>query len=182
MEKKINYFKTYEIEDLKDMLEKTAQRNEKKVAFKLKNENGKIVNKTYGEFKKDVENLSTKLINMGLKDKRIAVMGKNSYNWAISYLSATIIGIVVPIDKEASNENIKEFLNVSEAEAMIADSKYLNEISKFQKELKKETILIDMQNTSKYLNLKYLLDDGEKIILDGNKKLLCYHTKIYVQI
>lgn len=169
MEKKINYFKTYEIEDLKDMLEKTAQRNEKKVAFKLKNENGKIVNKTYGEFKKDVENLSTKLINMGLKDKRIAVMGKNSYNWAISYLSATIIGIVVPIDKEASNENIKEFLNVSEAEAMIADSKYLNEISKFQKELKKETILIDMQNTSKYLNLKYLLDDGEKIILDGNK-------------
>ena len=38
LEKKINYFKTYEIEDLKDMLEKTAQRNEKKVAFKLKNE------------------------------------------------------------------------------------------------------------------------------------------------
>lgn len=170
MEKKINYFKTYEIEDLKDMLEKTVQRNAKKVAFKLKNEKGKIVNKTYGEFKKDVENLSTKLINMGLKDKKIAVMGKNSYNWAISYLASTIIGIVVPIDKEASNENIKEFLNVSEAKALIADSKYLNEVSKFQNELKQEIILIDMQNTSKYLNLKYLLDDGEKLILDGNKE------------
>lgn len=168
MKKKINYFKTYEIEDLKDMLEKTAEKNSTKTAFKIKDNNGKIINKTYADFKKDVQSLATKLIEMGMQNQKIAVMGKNSYSWAISYLAVTIIGIVVPIDKEASNENIKEFLNVSNAKAIIADNKYLNEISKFQSELKNQTMFIDMQNTSKYTNLEDLIIDGKKLIDEGN--------------
>ena len=169
MKKKINYFKTYEIEDLKDMLEKTANKNSTKTAFKVKDNDGKIVNKTYIDFKNDVQNLSTKLIQKGLQNQRIAVIGKNSYSWAVSYLASTIIGIVVPIDKEASKENIKEFLNVSNAKAVIADDKYLNEIFEFKSELKNETILIDMQNTSKYTNLSDLITDGKKLIDGGNK-------------
>ena len=170
MKKKINYFKTYEIEDLKDMLEKTAVKNSTKTAFKVKNPNGKIINKSYIDFKNDVQSLSTKLIEMGMKNQRIAVMGKNSYSWAISYLAATIIGIVVPIDKEASKENVKEFLNVSNSKAIIADDKYLNEIFEFKSELKNETMLIDMQNTSKYMNLSDLIADGKKLIDEGNSE------------
>ena len=132
MEKKIDYFKTYEIIDLKDMLEKTVAKNAGKIAFRLKDETGKIIKKTYLDFREDVKALATKLIDMGLKGKRIAVMGKNSYQWSVSYLAATFIGIVVPIDKEASLDNVKEFLNVSESEAMIADSKYLDEIFTIQ--------------------------------------------------
>ena len=170
MNKKINYFKTYEIEDLKDMLEKTAVKNSTKTAFKVKDQNGKIINKSYIDFKNDVQSLSTKLIEMGMKNQRIAVMGKNSYSWAISYLAATIIGIVVPIDKEASKENVKEFLNVSNSKAIIADDKYLNEIFEFKSELKNETMLIDMQNTSKYMNLSDLIADGKKLIDEGNSE------------
>lgn len=170
MKKKINYFKTYEIEDLKDMLEKTAVKNSTKTVFKVKDQNGKIINKSYIDFKNDVQSLSTKLIEMGMKNQRIAVMGKNSYSWAISYLAATIIGIVVPIDKEASKENVKEFLNVSNSKAIIADDKYLNEIFEFKSELKNETMLIDMQNTSKYMNLSDLIADGKKLIDEGNSE------------
>lgn len=170
MKKKINYFKTYEIEDLKDMLEKTAVKNSTKTAFKVKDQNGKIINKSYIDLKNDVQSLSTKLIEMGMQNQRIAVMGKNSYSWAISYLAATIIGIVVPIDKEASKENVKEFLNVSNAKAIIADDKYLNEIFEFKSELKNETMLIDMQNTSKYMNLSDLIADGKKLIDEGNSE------------
>ena len=170
MKKKINYFKTYEIEDLKDMLEKTAVKNSTKTAFKVKNSNGKIINKSYIDFKNDVQSLATKLMEMGMKNQRIAVMGKNSYSWAISYLAATIIGIVVPIDKEASKENVKEFLNVSNSKAIIADDKYLNEIFEFKSELKNETMLIDMQNTSKYMNLSDLIADGKKLIDEGNSE------------
>ena len=170
MKKKINYFKTYEIEDLKDMLEKTAVKNSTKTAFKVKNPNGKIINKSYIDFKNDVQSLATKLMEMGIKNQRIAVMGKNSYSWAISYLAATIIGIVVPIDKEASKENVKEFLNVSNSKAIIADDKYLNEIFEFKSELKNETMLIDMQNTSKYMNLSDLIADGKKLVDEGNSE------------
>jgi long-chain acyl-CoA synthetase len=170
LEKKIRYFKTYEIEDLKDMLEKTANKNGKKIAFKLKDNNGKIIKKTYIEFKNDVESLATKLIDLGLKNERIAVMGKNSYKWAISYLASTIVGVVVPIDKEASKENIKDFLNTSNSKAIIADDKYLNEIFEFKDRLKNETLLIDMQNTSKYMNIADLIKEGQELILDGNEE------------
>ena len=170
MKKNINYFKTYEIEDLKDMLEKTANKNSTKTAFKVKDSNGKIINKTYIDFKNDVQNLATKLMQMGMQNQKIAVMGKNSYFWAISYLAATIIGIVVPIDKEASKENVKEFLNESNAKAIIADNKYLNEIFEIKSKLKNEVLLIDIQNTSQYTNLSNLITDGKKLIDGGNKE------------
>lgn len=165
----MNYFDTYEIENLKELLNKTTQRNKNRTAFKLKDDKGKIMNKTYSELKNDVQNLATKLIELGLKDKRVAIMGKNSYEWAISYLAVVIIGIVVPIDKEASSDNVKEFLNVSESEAIIADSKYLDEIFKFKDDLKNKTLLIDMQNTSKYTNIQNLMNDGKKLIQNGDK-------------
>ena len=101
MRKHIDYFRTYEIEDLKDMLIKTTQKNKNKLAFKVKESSGIIINKTYNDFKTDVVALATRLIDMGLQNKKIAVMGKNSYGWAVSYLASTIIGVVVPIDKES---------------------------------------------------------------------------------
>ena len=168
MQRKMDYFDTYEIKDLKDMLYKTTIRNENKIAFKLKNTEGKIINKTYKDFCKDVEALGTKLIEMGLKNKKIAVIGKNSYEWAISYLACTIIGVVVPIDKESSDENIKEFLSSSKADAIIADTKYLDRLENIN--LDKNIIKIDMQNTLKYKNLIYLIDEGKMLISNGNQE------------
>ena len=176
MQRKINYFDTYEIKDLKDMLYKTTIRNQNKVAFKLKDNEGKIVNKTYLDFRKDVEALGTKLIEMGLKNKRIAIIGKNSYEWAVSYLACVVVGIVVPLDKESSDENIKEFLNSSKADAIISDTKFLDRIEKFKSELKNKLIKIDMQNTLNYTNFRYLIDEGKMLISSGNRDFI--DTKI----
>ena len=176
MQRQINYFDTYEINDLKDMPYKTTLRNQNKVAFKLKNNEGKIVNTTYLDFRKDVEALGTKLIEMGLKNKRIAIIGKNSYEWAVSYLACVVIGIVVPIDKESSDENIKEFINSSKADAVISDTKFLDRIENIKSELKNKLIKVDMQNTLKYTNLRYLIDDGKRLISNGNRDFI--DTKI----
>ncbi len=163
MQKQIKYFNTYEIKDLKDMLLKTVARNSNKVAFKIKTDDGKIVNKTFKEFKEDVEGLATKLIKMNLKNKRIAVMGKNSYSWAISYLSATIIGVVVPIDKESTDGNVVDFINKSRAEALIADDKYLKRIKLLEKNLTNEiTFLSTEKKSTKYLNIFSLIDERKR--------------------
>ncbi len=163
MQKQIKYFNTYEIKDLKDMLLKTVARNSNKVAFKIKTDDGKIVNKTFKEFKEDVEGLATKLIKMNLKNKRIAIMGKNSYSWAISYLSATIIGVVVPIDKESTDGNVVDFINKSRAEALIADDKYLKRIKLLEKDLTNEfTFLSTEKKSKKYLNIFSLIDERKR--------------------
>ncbi len=171
MRKEIKYFETYEITDLKDMLIKTTEKNYNKTAFKLKDGNGKIYYKTYSEFKKDVEGLATKLINMGMQNKRVAVMGKNSYSWAVSYLAIVIVGIIVPIDKEASNENIRDFLNISKTDAVIADSKYLDKIFTLKNEIKNKIILIDTENTSKYTNLEDLIKERKRFSFKRKQRL-----------
>ena len=169
MQKKINYFETYEINNLKDMLLKTTKKNQNKIAFKIKNKDGIIYYKSYLDYRLDVEALSTKLINMGLKNKPIAIIGRNSYEWAVSYLSTTIVGIAVPIDKEASNENIRDFLNISKAEAIISDTKFLEKIDTFKDKLNVKIKMIDMQNTLKYINFGFLIDEGKMLVSKGNK-------------
>ena len=83
---------------------------------------------TYEEFKNDVVYLGTDLIKRGFLNKKIAVIRKNSYKWCVSYLAASIVGIVVPIDKELHSDDVINFMNVSETACILGDSKNLSSV------------------------------------------------------
>ena len=156
--------KTYEITDLKDMLYKATEKFSKKPAFKVKDENGKIKEISYEKFRNDVEALGTAMIKSGLKDKKIAVIGKNSYQWSLAYMASVIVGVVVPLDKELHIDDIVNFLNVSECEAVFGDSKYINAIkANIDKVNNKDILLIEMEKTENSL---------ETFIKTGNELLL----------
>ena len=158
------YMKTYEITDLKDMLYKATEKFSKKPAFKMKDENGKIKEISYEKFRNDVEALGTAMIKSGLKDKKIAVIGKNSYQWSLAYMASVIVGVVVPLDKELHIDDIVNFLNVSESEAVFGDSKYINAIkANIDKVNNKDILLIEMEKTENSL---------ETFIKTGNELLL----------
>ena len=140
---KLKYHKTKEVTNFKDMLYNSAETFKSRTAFKLKDENGKIVSITYEEFKNDVVYLGTDLIKRGFLNKRIAVIGKNSYKWCVSYLAASIVGIVVPIDKELHSDDVINFMNVSETVCILGDSKNLSSvIDNIDKLNHKETVFI----------------------------------------
>ena len=88
-----------EITDLKDMLKKKKKLYENRPAYKIRQEQGyKII--THKELREMVNSLGTQLIKLGLKGKRIAIIGENRYEWQIAYLSVVCgTGIVVPLDK-----------------------------------------------------------------------------------
>lgn len=67
--------------------------------------------------------LCAAFIEKGYKDKKIAIMGKNSCEWSLCYLAASTVGCVVPIDKEVSAEDASEFMKSAECVAMISDKK-----------------------------------------------------------
>ncbi len=177
---KKKYHKCEEITNFKDMINRSEEIFKTRVAFKLKDKNGNIYNKTYEELKKDVVSLGTSLIEKGLFNKRIAVIGKNSYKWAISYLSASIIGVVVPIDKELQADDIINFLNVSESSCILGDSKNLEQIVKTEninKLKNKEIIFINFdkeentkKNNDKFLSFSLVLEKGKKLLEKGNTK------------
>ena len=140
---KLKYHKTKEVTNFKDMLYNSAENFKSRTAFKLKDENGKIVSITYEEFKNDVVYLGTDLIKRGFLNKKIAVIGKNSYKWCVSYLAASIVGIVVPIDKELHSDDVINFMNVSETACILGDSKNLSSvIDDIDKLNHKETVFI----------------------------------------
>lgn len=80
-------YETIEIDNIKDMLNKTNNLYCNKPAYKIKDSNGNYTIFSHKEVREMVDALGTALIDMGLKDKRIAVIGENRYEWEIAYLS-----------------------------------------------------------------------------------------------
>lgn len=167
--KKQKYFRTYNVTDLKDLLYKSAKLYKRKTAFVLKNEEGKIYKISYKNFKEDVEALGTMLIDMGLSKKPIAVIGKNSYSWAVAYLASTIVGIVVPIDKELHHTDVINFLNISNSEAIIGDYKYIKSIKEiYNNKNLKYISMNEKESQDNIYNMQSLITQGKDKILNGN--------------
>ena len=168
------YHKCEEVTNFKEMLDRSAIIFKTRTAFKLKDNEGKIYNKTYEELKNEVTELGTSLIEKGFLNKRIAVIGKNSYKWGVSYLAASIVGIVVPIDKELHSDDVINFMNVSKTECILGDSKNLKQIvENIDKLENKDTVFIsfDEQNQDKkFIEIETELENGKKLLENGNTK------------
>lgn len=166
------------ITDLKDMLNKTVKKFGSRPAYVFKTEEeGNLKEITYNEFKSDIDGLGTALINLGLKDKRVAVIGNNRYEWAVSYLAVTNgTGIVVPLDKALPNNEIESLIMRSEVEAIIYTSKY-DEIMEELKDKKntnlKYFISMDLEeSTNGVISFRKLIAKGKEQIENGDKKFL----------
>ena len=165
---KNKYHKTEEVTNFKEMLYRSADIYRSRTAFKKKNSDGKIISITYEEFKNDVIYLGTSLIKNGFLNKKIAVIGKNSYNWCVSYLAASIVGIVVPIDKELHTDDVINFMNVSEAVCILGDNKNLSQILKNIDTLKnKETKFINFDNKNNQILFSSFKEEGENLYSNG---------------
>lgn len=168
------YWQIDPVNDFRELIDNSASKFGKRKAFRLKDENGKIYGVTYEKFKNDVEALGTILIDMGLEGKKVGLIGKNSYNWAISYLAISIIGVVVPIDKELQADDVVNFLNVSKSEAIIGDSKYIKNVMDKQNDLENKSIkFIKMDNKEKLegvLNFNNIIKDGEVLLSQNDTR------------
>lgn len=160
---KKKYHKTEEVTNLKEMLYRSCDIYQNRTAFKTKDENGKIKYVKYSEFKKDIVNLGTALIEKGFLNKRIAVVGKNSYDWCVSYMAATIVGVVVPIDKELHSDDIINFMNVSQTVCILGDKKILDELLKnISKVENPDTLYVSFEK-----DFSKLMEKGQNLYKNG---------------
>ena len=165
------------INDLKDMLNKTEKLYADKSAYKIKVEEGKYQIYTHKEVREMINNLGTALINLGLKGKRIAVIGENRYEWEIAYLSIVCgTGIVVPLDKSLPANELELLIERSDIEAIFYTKKYSDIIQNIRySEKNKLKHLISMDNDENFEGIysqKELIREGKKLIEEGNKEFL----------
>ena len=165
------------INDLKDMLNKTEKLYANRTAYKIKIEEGKYQVYTHKEVRDMINALGTSLINLGLKGKRIAVIGENRYEWEIAYLSIVCgTGIVVPLDKSLPANELELLIERSDIEAIFYTKKYSEIIQNIRlSEKNKLKHLISMDNDENgegIYSQKELIREGKKLIEEGNNEFL----------
>lgn len=166
------------IDNLKDMLEQSAKLFDDKPAFIFKTDKpDKYDAIDYDDYKEQVDELGTALIDMGLKDKRIAVIGENRYEWALAYMAVVAgTGVVVPLDKSLPEGEIESLIMRSDVEAIFYTKTYKNIMKRIREENKynlKYFICMDKEDLQDgELYIYDLKEKGEELIEKGNREFL----------
>ena len=176
MRKPIHEFVEYN--DLKDMLKKSGEKYGDRPAYVFRTEEeGKFREITHKEFRDEINALGTKLINMGLKDKRIAVISENRYEWGVDYLAvAAGTGVIVPLDKALPDNEIESLIIRSEVEAIFYSKKYdevMNRIREQKNTKLQYFISMDLDKEENGVkSQKELTKEGRKLLEEGNREFL----------
>lgn len=171
-----------QIRDLKDMLKKTGEIYGNRPAYKIRlsnieDENKKYLTITHKQVREMIDALGTALIEMGLKGKKIAVIGENRYEWEIAYLSIVCgTGIVVPLDKSLPENELESLIERSGVEAIFYSEKYKDELNRIIRRgtgKLKRLISMDLKKHKDgvYSELE-LIETGKKLIRLGNRKFI----------
>ena len=176
MRKPIHEFVEYT--DLKDMLKKSGEKYGDRPAYVFRTEEeGKFREITHKEFRDEINALGTKLINMGLKDKRVAVISENRYEWGVDYLAvAAGTGVIVPLDKALPDNEIESLIIRSEVEAIFYSKKYdevMNRIREQKNTKLQYFISMDLDKEENGVkSQKELTKEGRKLLEEGNREFL----------
>lgn len=167
--------KKREYTDLKDMLKQTGEIYGNRPAYKIKIEGtNEFKTITHNEFRNEINALGTALIKMKLKDKKIAVISENRYEWELAYLAVSAgTGIVVPLDKALPENELESLILRSQVEAIFYSKKYdkiMNTLREKKNTNLKYFISMDLkENANGIYSQKVLVDKGKKLLADGNK-------------
>ena len=122
---KESLYEVRDVKNLRELIDESVERFSQRPAFMVKDKTkGKFVSISYKKMQEDIRSLGTSLINLGLRGRKIAVIGENSYYWAISYFAiANGVGVVVPIDRELKEKEVANLLKRAEVSAVIYSKK-----------------------------------------------------------
>lgn len=166
-----------QITDLKDMLKKTGEKYPENIAYKIRISENNYREITHKQVREMIDQMGTALIDMGLKNKRIAVIGENRYEWEIAYLSIVCgTGLVVPLDKSLPENELKDLIKRSDVEAIFYTQKYEEILKRSKLEgVGKLKHLISMDkkvHEDGIYAFEELIEKGKNLIKAGNKEFI----------
>ena len=165
-------------ENLKEMMTISSEKFGEETAFYRDGKGLEDSKKTtYKEFLYEINSLGTAIVEMGLKGKRIAVIGENRYEWELAYLAvATGTGIIVPLDKALPENEIESLIIRSEVEAIFYSKKYDECMAKIQKQGNTKlkyfiSMELEKNDFNKY-SQKEITAKGKELLEKGNREFV----------
>ena len=166
-----------EFKNIKEILYNSEKEYSDKIAFIIKHQEGKnktYENITYKTFLKQINALGTKLYDMKLKNKRIAILGRNRYEWVLAHLTNLLGGIIsIPLDKDLQIDELESSLIRSKADAIYFDEKYIEKIEEIKNRNNTNVEkYICMSKMAGYDDIHTLKEEGQKLLEEGNKEYI----------
>ena len=135
---------------------------------------------SYGQVRDDVRALGTAMMKLGLKGAHIGIIGSNCYEWAESYFAVTGgLGVAVPLDKELSEEELGNLVDMGDIRAVICcQDKYYDIFRKIKDQKNCLDFVIGVnreehEDTKKGLySWNVLREEGRKLIGEGDRSYL----------
>lgn len=166
-----------EITDLRDMIRSSAELFSDDPAFLVKEvPAGEYVPITYRTLRSDIDCLGTYFAKAGLKGKKIAIIGENSYQWVVAYLAAVNgMSIAVPLDKELPSHEIHNLMVRAEVDAILFSAKAEDKTLDALEGIDGVDLRIRMNGVSidpDVKNWETVMEEGRNALLDGCRQYL----------
>ena len=161
-------------ESFRALLDEGAELFGDKAAFRFKVKGGEIKSVSYREFRDEVDAFGTGLYELGLGKAHIAVIGENCYGWARAYFTVLATeGVVIPIDKDLSDEETQYILDFSDAEAVICTKNSESKLDRLLPSLPKLKTVICLgtpaEGEGRYA-ADALAEKGRELLAGGDKR------------
>ena len=162
------------LNDYRELVNRYKTRYANNIAFEYKKDvhDEEPIKITYAQFAKDIEYLGSGLLTLELKNKRVAIIAPNRYEWCVSYLAVGTAGLtVVPLDKSLPDNEIESLIVRSKVDVVIFDKKYIEVFKKIEKEKISELkYYICMDNTEDFMKYAEVVNKGKEIFDSKDNK------------
>lgn len=125
--------------NLKELFKDAVKHNKKEIVYKWRPtlKEKAPVEVTYEQMDKDIQALQASLYDPELEgERRIALVGVNSYHWCVSY-DATVfgLGVSVPMDQLLTATELVTLLKRSKSDTIICDARFIEMLAPHMEEL-----------------------------------------------
>lgn len=166
------YYPVRKVSDLKDMISSSADLYKDTAAFLQKDRpGGTFLPVSYKEFKDKMDALGTRLLDMGLAGKKVAVVGESCWQWILTYFAVACgVGVIVPLDKNLPVDEMKNLLVRSGASALVYTKRSEKALKPILEDSGSVEYLISMgedEHTETAYSLDKLIQEGEHLLREG---------------
>lgn len=129
------YYVLPEIGSLWDMICQRSNEYKGKTAFAFRKGRKNIQTRSFRDVHDDVEKLGRYLKEKFPPSTHIAVIGENSYEWLMAFLSIAISGnVAVPVDKDLPENEVAKLLDQADVEAVFCSETYMDLVESVPRE------------------------------------------------
>ncbi|MEF9921796.1 MAG: AMP-binding protein [Anaerovoracaceae bacterium] len=171
------YYDHRKIKDLKDLIISSSELYKDLPAYLVKDRPGAAFRPiTFGQVREEMDALGTSFLKLGLKGKKIAVIGENSYYWLLTYFATVCgVGTIVPLDRNLPPEEVVNLINRAEVGALVfskSSEKSITQLIDTDHNIEHFICMGTDEHVPNCLSLPKLIEEGKELVREGIREFV----------